>query len=69
MKKRKFKFGWLQKKRFLAERKRQIDSMANRYDTVFGVKSDTYWQETAKLQTVDMEQHNILTKFSKSLVS
>lgn len=67
MKKKKFKYGWLERIRFSAERKRQLIAGINRYETGYDRNAESYWQITADLPAMDTDQLDVLSEFSKTI--
>ena len=68
MKKKKFKFSWIERLKFKAEAKRQVFGDEARYVIGSEKDADSYWRLTAHLPQLDDRQDTILSRFSKRLV-
>jgi len=66
--KKKFKYSWLEKRKFSAERKRQLKSGSGRYIEAIDKIAESYWIETDVLAAADRDQMDVLSDFSKSLI-
>jgi hypothetical protein len=65
----KFKFGWLERRRFSAERKRQIKAGIRRYCGGYDREAETYWQITPEPLDIGGGPNENLTEFSKKLAA
>jgi len=68
MKKKKFKYGWLEKRRFSGERKRQLRCNTQRYTEAIDEDSESYWQVPNSQPQSDSNQLDVLTDFSRDLL-
>ncbi len=62
-----FKYGFFEKRRFSAERKRQLREGTARYLETIDGKAQTYWQITPALPCIDSDQKDMLSDFSRDL--
>jgi hypothetical protein len=65
--KKTFKYGFFEKRRFSAERKRQLREGTARYIETIDDKAQTYWQNTRTLPGIDADQEGWLSDFSRDL--
>jgi hypothetical protein len=68
MRNKKFNFGWLEKRKFAAERKRQLHLGIERYSEKIDKSAETFWKLTTSILDVDTSQNDCLTEFSRSIV-
>ena len=67
MRNKKFTFGWFEKRKFTAERKRQLHSGIERYSEKIDKSAETFWKLTTEIPDVDTSQNDCLAEFSKSI--
>lgn len=67
MSKKSFKYWFFEKRRFSAERKRQLREGTARYIETIDDKAQSYWQTTRTLPGIDADQIGWLSDFSKDL--
>ena len=69
MKKSSFNYGWVTRRKFAAERRRQLKWEITRYSEEIDKGTNSYWKVTSSVPEIDIDQDRILSDFCKSFLT